>query len=65
MCVRLGGWRDGSGSGSTYGVGDHGGEHRSVRVVRIELPYEYGDHCELDNEDDGMEEGLLVFQRSN
>jgi hypothetical protein len=41
-----------------YGVGDHGREHGSVGIVCVELPHQDGDHGELYDEDDGMEERL-------
>jgi hypothetical protein len=39
----------------THGVGDHGREDRSVRVVPIELPHQNSAHCELYDEDYGVE----------
>lgn len=41
-----------------YGVGDHGGEDGSVGIVGVELAHQDGDHGELDDENDGMEEWL-------
>ena len=41
-----------------YGVGDHGREDGSVGIVGVELAHQDGDHGELDDEDDGMEQRL-------
>lgn len=42
----------------TYSVRNHRGEHRPVRIICIEFPYQYRHHRDLNSENDGMEQWL-------
>ena len=49
----------GVGDAAEDGVGDHGCEDGAVGVVGVEFADEDGYHGELEDEDDGVEEGLV------